>query len=366
MKIPYLDLAAIHNPIRQELLDACDAVLENEWFIRGEFDNRFEEAFAEYCGVKYCIGVGNGLDAIRTILYALEIGPGDEVIVPANTFIATVLAITETGATPVFVDADIQTYNIDAGLVERYITARTKAIIAVHLYGQLAPMDAICQVAQKYGIKVIEDAAQAHGASAGGKKAGSFGIAGAFSFYPGKNLGALGDAGAIVTNDSELAKRARAIGNYGSTEKYHHIYKGYNSRMDEMQAALLLAKLPYLEEWNKERRKIAKRYVTEIQNVNVKLPKLPEEESRHVFHIFPILVRERERLIAYLDERQIGTNVHYPRPIMEQEAYKEYGEMSGDYPVTQRICREEISLPLYPGMTHQMVNRVIEAVNGYR
>lgn len=366
MEIPYLDLAAIHNPIKQELISNFSQILDSEWFIHGNFDDKFERAFADYCGVSHCIGVGNGLEAIRLILMAMEIGAGDEVIVPANTFIATVLAITQVGATPVFVDASMEDYNINVSLIEKKITKKTKAIIAVHLYGQMAQMDKVCEIAHEYDLKVIEDSAQAHGARIGDKRAGSFGDAAAFSFYPGKNLGALGDAGAIVTNDTELAEKIRAIGNYGSVKKYCHIYKGCNSRLDEIQAAMLLTKLPYLDEWNKERRRIAKRYVTEIKNDRVLLPRLPKEEEKHVFHIFPVLVKDRDEFIECMKQNTIATNVHYPTPIVEQEAYIEYAGTSKKYPVTKRICEEEVSLPLYPGLTTSQVDWVIKCINQYR
>lgn len=365
MKIPYLDLGAVHNPIKQDLLDSFTKVLDNEWFIHGEFDDKFERAFAKYCGTSYCVGVGNGLEAIRLILMAMEVGNGDEVIVPANTFIATVLAITQVGATPVFVDASMEDYNIDTSLIEEKITSSTKAIIAVHLYGQLAKMDEVCKIAHKHGLKVIEDSAQAHGAMCGERRAGNFGDAAAFSFYPGKNLGALGDAGAVVTNDAELAQKVRAIGNYGSLEKYCHVYKGCNSRLDEIQAAMLLAKLPHLDEWNKERKKIAKHYINEIQNTQIILPRVTKEDG-HVFHIFPILVKDRKRFIEYMKKNEIATNVHYPTPIVEQGAYAEYAGTVEKYPVTKRICEEEVSIPLYPGMTEKMQEKVIEVVNGYR
>ena len=365
MKVPYLDLATIHNPIKQKLEDAFSQVLQNEWFIHGEFDEQFEQAFANYCGVSYCVGVGNGLEAIRLILMGMGVGTGDEVIVPANTFIATVLAITQVGATPVFVDASMEDYNIDTSLIEKSITSRTKAIIVVHLYGQLAKVEKVCDIAKRHGLKLIEDSAQAHGAQSKGKYAGSFGDAAAFSFYPGKNLGALGDAGAVVTNNAELAEKVRAIGNYGSLKKYHHIYKGCNSRLDEIQAAELFVKLPYLDQWNQERRRIAKRYITEIDNEKVLLPKMPMEEERHVFHIFPVLVKEQQKFVNYMKQNEVATNIHYPIPIMEQGAYQEYAISSEKYPITKKICTEEVSLPLYPGMTEDMVDWVIECANRY-
>lgn len=363
MQVPYLNLSFIHREIEEDIKKACLEVLKNEWYIRGEFDAQFEQNFAKYCGADYCIGVGNGLEAIRLILMAMHIGEGDEVIIPAHTFIATALAVTQTGAIPVFVDADICTYNIDVSLIEERITSRTKAIIAVHLYGKLAGMEAICKIAQRHHLKVIEDAAQAHGAAKNGRRAGSYGHAAAFSFYPGKNLGALGDAGAVVTNDRSLAERIRALGNYGSLEKYCHIYKGCNSRLDEFQAAFLLVKLPHLDAWNTERRKIAMQYIEQIKNSRVILPEYNQEE--HVYHIFPILIEDRESFVSYMNEKGIGVNVHYPIPIMEQRAYKEYKGNRKEYPVTRRICKEEVSLPLYPGMSQEMINWVIRCINLY-
>ncbi len=365
VQVPYLDLGRLHNPIQRELDEAYKSVMERQWFIGGAADEQFEKEFAAYCEVKECVGVGNGLDAIRLILAAYDIGNGDEVIVPANTFIATVLAVTYVGATPVFVDADINTYNMDIAKIEEKITDKTKAIIAVHLYGRMTEMDKICDIAKRYSLKVIEDAAQGHGAVYKGKKAGSYGNAAAFSFYPGKNLGALGDAGAVVTNDKELAATIRALGNYGSVEKYHHIYQGCNSRLDELQAAFLSIKLRYLQNWNEERRKIAERYNREINNSKVILPTMPNDMREHVFHIYPVLVEERKDFIKYLQEKGISTNVHYPIPIVEQGAYKEYCGQIKYYPVTKKICEQEVSLPLYPGMSEDQIEWVIICVNHY-
>lgn len=365
VQVPYLDLGRLHNPIKRELDEAYKSVMERQWFIGGAADEQFEKEFAAYCEVKECVGVGNGLDAIRLILAAYDIGKGDEVIVPANTFIATVLAVTYVGATPVFVDADINTYNMDIAKIEEKITDKTKAIIVVHLYGRMTEMDKICDIAKRYSLKVIEDAAQGHGAVYKGKKAGSYGNAAAFSFYPGKNLGALGDAGAVVTNDKELAVTIRALGNYGSVEKYHHIYQGCNSRLDELQAAFLSVKLKYLQGWNEERRKIAERYNREINNPKVILPAIPEDIEEHVFHIYPVLVEKRKDFIQYLQEKGISTNVHYPIPIVEQGAYKEYGGQLKYYPVTKKICEQEVSLPLYPGMSEDQIEWVIICVNHY-
>lgn len=365
IKVPYLDLRNIHNEIREELDGAYRGVMERQWFIGGDADKQFEEKFAAYCGARECVGTGNGLDAIRLILLAYEIGPGDEVIVPANTFIATVMAITYVGATPIFVDADIETYNIDVTKIEEKITKRTKAIIVVHLYGRAVQIAQVKELAGKYSLKLIEDAAQGHGAAVEGKRVGSLGDAAAFSFYPGKNLGALGDAGAVVTNDAELAQKVRAYGNYGAYEKYKHVYQGCNSRLDELQAAFLCVKLGYLEKWNEERRRIAKVYTKQIQNPKIILPRMPKAIKEHVFHIYPVLVEKREQFTTYLREKEICVNVHYPTPIMEQAAYREYCGQSALYPVTKRICEQEVSIPLYPGMTEEQIAWVIQGMNEY-
>lgn len=365
VNVPYLDLEKVHENLQGALEEASFSVLRSQWFIGGEEGKRFETDFAEYCGAENCVGVGNGLDAIRLILLAYGIGAGDEVIVPAHTFIATALAVTQVGAVPVFVDAAEETCLIDSTKIEEKITEKTKAIIIVHLYGRAVDAVPIRALAEKYGLKIIEDAAQAHGAEINGIRVGNLGDAAAFSFYPGKNLGALGDAGAVVTNDKEVAKMVRAYGNYGSYEKYNHVYQGCNSRLDELQAAFLSVKLPYLDKWNEERRQIAERYTKEITNDKVCLPKLPEDRAEHVFHIYPVLVKDREKFVAYMKECKIGTNIHYPTPIMQQGAYMELQEDVNKYPVTKRICAEEVSLPLYPGMTKEQIAWVIEAVNNF-
>lgn len=366
MKIPYLNLSRIHEPIRSQLDAAYRSVTDNEWYIQGEYCDKVEKAFASYCGVKECVGAGNGLDALRLILLGLGVGAGDEVIVPANTFIASVLAVSYVGAVPVLVDADPQTYLLNADLIEEHITERTKAIMAVHLYGRLCEMDKICRIAREHGLYVIEDAAQAHGASLHGKKAGSFGDAAGFSFYPGKNLGALGDGGAVTTNNVELARKIRALGNYGAFERYHHIYQGCNSRLDELQAAFLLAKLSYLDSWNEERRKVAVKYLEGIKNEKIRLPKVDTHcLEDHVFHIFPVLCESRDDLQAYLAQKGIGTNIHYPIPIPMQGAYQEQNWDMSEYSVTETICAQELSLPLYPGMKEEEIAYVIACVNEY-
>ena len=365
MKVPYLDLNKIHQPMIPELNKAYDQVMQRNWFIGGEADSRFEQEFAEYCNAKACVGTGNGLDAIRLILMAYGIGEGDEVIVPAHTFIATVLAVTYTGAIPVFVDINPDTYTIDVHKIEEKITDKTKAIIAVHLYGQCADMIAIRNIAQKYNLKVLEDAAQAHGAEINGNKTGTLGDAAAFSFYPGKNLGALGDAGAVVTNDVEVAEKILAYGNYGCLKKYEHLYQGCNSRLDELQAAFLSAKLQYLDEWNGKRRNIAERYTNEICNPKVKCPKLPENVKVHVYHIYPILVKKRDEFIQYLYQHGIGSNIHYPVPILKQGAYNHYRDQADSYPVSNTVCEQEVSIPLYPNMEEEQIENVIKSINSF-
>ena len=365
MEISYLDLKRINYPIKHELEAAYKEVIDTGWYIKGKKDTDFENQFANYCGAKYCVGTGNGLDAIRLILLACGIGEGDEVIVPANTFIATVLAITAVGAIPVFVDADINTYLIDYNLIEEKISNKTKAIIVVHLYGRAVDVSEIQRLTKKYGLYLIEDAAQAHGAVIGGKKVGTLGDAAAFSFYPGKNLGALGDAGAVVTNNEEIYNSVCAYGNYGSFKKYKHIYKGCNSRLDEVQAAFLSVKLKYLDEWNEERRNIASVYIKNIRNSKIELPKMPQNTKEHVFHIFAILVDDREKFVEYMENKNIHVNIHYPTEIYCQPAYSEFKKLCGKFRVTEKICKSEVSIPLYQGMNEDEINYIVKALNEF-
>ena len=314
MKVPFVSFLPMEKELNSDLRDAFNRVFTRSWYIDGLEDETFEKVFAEYCGTEYCVGVGNGLDALILSLKALGMGEGDEIIVPSNTYIATALAVTYVGAKPVFVEPKIETFNINPEKIETAITDKTKAIMPVHLYGQACDMDPIMAIAKKYGLKVIEDCAQAHGATYKNRKVGTFGDVAGFSFYPGKNLGALGDAGAVVTNDKELADKIRALGNYGSDYKYHHIYKGNNSRLDELQAAFLAVKLPHLERMNVERRRIADRYLTEINNPTVFLP-IVEKDMVPVWHIFGIRCKERDTLEKHLNGEGIGTNKHYPIPM---------------------------------------------------
>lgn len=364
MKIPFVSFLPMEKELNNDIHAAFERVFSSSWYIEGKEDQAFEESFASYCGVSYCVGVGNGLDALMLALKALDIGAGDEVIVPSNTYIATALAVTYVGAIPVFVEPDINTFNINPSLIESVITERTKAIMPVHLYGQACDMDSIMSIAHKHGLKVIEDCAQAHGATYKGKKIGTFGDAAGFSFYPGKNLGALGDAGAVVTNNEELAKKIRALGNYGSDFKYHHILKGNNSRLDELQAAFLSVKLPHLDRINEERRRIAQMYTDGINNPKVITPFVPEYTSP-VWHIYGIRCSERDALEKYLNDKGIGTNKHYPIPIHLQECYKDLGICAGSLPVAEEISKTELSLPLYYGMTDEEIQYVINCINEF-
>lgn len=365
MKIPFVSLLPMEKELNQELMNAFERVFTNSWYIAGKEDEAFEKAFADFCNVNYCVGTGNGLDALVFALKAIGITEGDEVIVPSNTYIATVLAVTYVGAKPVLVEPDIRTFNINPELIEATVTKKTKAIIPVHLYGQPCNMDPIMEVAKKYNLYIVEDCAQAHGAKYKGQMIGSFGALAGFSFYPGKNLGALGDAGAIVTNSKEMADKVRVLGNYGSDYKYHHIYQGHNSRLDELQAAFLLAKLPILDKMNKERRRIAKLYSEGISNPLIKKPYVPEY-AEPVWHIYGIRCDKRDELEFYLNENGIGSNKHYPIPIHLQECYKTLGFKEGDFPIAEEISSTELSIPMYYGMTDEEIQYVIDKVNEFR
>ena len=364
MKVPFSSFVPMEKELEKELRAAFDRVFRRSWYISGEEDAAFEKAWADYCGIKGCVGCGNGLDALVLALKGLGIGPGDEVIVPANTFIATALAVTYTGARPVLVDAKKETFNLDPEKITGAVTSRTRAIIPVHLYGQACEMDRIMTIAEDHGLAVIEDCAQAHGALYRGRKVGTFGTAAGFSFYPGKNLGALGDAGAALTNDAMLEAKMRAMGNYGSDRKYHHLYQGQNSRLDELQAALLSVKLPYLERMNEERRRIARKYLEGICHPEVVLPAvIPEAEP--VWHIFGIRCSRRAELEAWLNSQGIGTNRHYPIPVHLQPCYAQLGYGPGDFPAAEAISETELSLPMFYGMTEEEIQYVIQTVNHF-
>ena len=365
MNIPFASFVPMHEEIRQGLDSAFKKVVDKSYFIQGEECEKFEEEYAAYCGTKYCVGVATGLDAIYLILKALDIKAGDEVIVPSNTYIATALAVSFTGATPVFVEPVIDTYNIDVTRIEEKITEKTKAIIAVHLQGRAADMDAINAIAKKHGLYVLEDAAQAHGARYKGHRVGALSDAAAWSFYPGKNLGALGDGGCITTNNKQIADKVRALGNYGSDYKYHHIYQGTNSRLDEMQAAFLRVKLPHLDKWNEARRKIAEAYLEGITNPLIKLPLATSEEYEHIYHVFVIRCDRRDELEKYLRDNGIGTVKHYPVPMHLQKAYEELHIKEGELPIAEEISKTVLSIPMYYGMNDEEVAYVIDIINKF-
>ena len=364
--IKYCDLKTINDRYEPQLTEAIVKAAQSGWYIRGKECEAFEQAFAAYCGCRHCIGTGNGLDALTIILRAYcalgTMQPGDEVIVPANTYIATILSIIEAGLKPVLCEPCANSCNIDTTLIESLITKRTRAIMPVHLYGLVADMSTINAIAGKYSLKVIEDSAQAHGAIYNGKRTGNLGDAAAFSFYPGKNLGALGDGGAITTNDTRLADAARAIANYGSHKKYVNIYKGVNSRLDEIQAAALRVKLLYLDADNARRREIAQRYINNIDNPHVTLP-VADNGGNHVYHIFAITSQLRDKLQQHLLREGIETLIHYPIPPHKQEALREYLHLT--LPITEKIHASCLSLPCHQAMSDNEVEMIIDAVNRF-
>lgn len=360
--IKFLDLYKINERFRSEIDDRIKKVLDSGWYLLGREDETFETNFAKFVGVKHCIGCANGLDALNLIIKAYDFGVGDEIIVPANTYIASILAITQNGCTPVLVEPDIKTYNINPDLIEEKITDKTRAIMVVHLYGQAVQMEKIWEIAKKYNLKIIEDSAQAHGAKFQGKRTGSLSDASGFSFYPGKNLGCLGDGGCITTNNDGLAKKLKALRNYGSQIKYYNIYKGVNSRLDEIQAAVLDVKLKYLDEDNEKRRKVSKYYRENIKNPNVILPSTYDEKA-HVWHVFPVRVENRNSFQEYLKANEIETNIHYPLPPHKQEAYKELNSLS--FPLTEEIHETIISIPISPVMTEEEFRKVVDVINKY-
>jgi len=363
--IPFLDLKAINAQYRDELINACTRVIDSGWYVQGTEVNTFEQEFAAYCGTKHAIGVANGLDALTLTLRAWkELGKlkeGDEVIVPANTYIASILAITENRLVPVLVEPDLATYNLCPKNTVAAITKKTRVILPVHLYGQLADMPAIMDVAERYNLLVLEDSAQAHGASIDGRKAGNWGDASGFSFYPGKNLGALGDAGAVTTSDDKLAHTLRALANYGSHKKYENLYQGVNSRLDEIQAAMLSVKLRHLDTEIVHRRKVATAYLKGINNSAIILPNQPN--IAHVWHVFVIRCEQREALQKHLADQSIQCLIHYPIPPHQQQAYKEWNTES--YPVSEMIHQQVISLPIGPTITDEQVAAVIATCNSF-
>ena len=364
--IPFLDLKNINAQYVVELKDACSRVIDSGWYLMGKELEIFEGQFADYCGTKHCVGVANGLDALTLSLRAWkELGKlqdGDEVIVQANTYIASILAITENNLTPVLVEPNKATFNLCPSIVEAAITSKTKVLLPVHLYGRISPMPELIKIAQEHNLLVLEDCAQSHGAEIAGKKAGNWGDAAAFSFYPGKNIGALGDAGAVTTNDAKLAETVKALGNYGSKKKYENIYQGVNSRLDEIQAAMLSVKLPYLDKEMKQRRHIADRYLNEINNDLITLPSAGKINS-HVWHLFVVQCANRDMLQKHLKEQGIQSLIHYPVPPHKQQAYKEWNHLN--LPITEKIHQQVLSLPVDPTMNEADITVVVNAINQF-
>lgn len=375
MNIPFLSLKSVNSPYEDEIKSAIHRVIDSGWYLLGNECSAFEEEFAAYCGTKHCIGVANGLDALRLILMGYQemglMAPGDEVIVPSNTFIATILGVTQAGMNPVLVEPDLRTYNIDPALIETAITEKTRAIMPVHLYGQCADMDPIRDLAKKYKLKVIEDAAQAHGALYKGTKTGNLGDAAGFSFYPGKNLGCMGDGGGVTTSDDELADCIRALRNYGSHKKYHNLYKGLNSRLCEIQAAILRVRLKYLDHQTQQRQRVANWYISGLSSLpstSSPLSLIPYPLSlpftaaygTHVFHLFVVRHPERERIMAELAGKGIQTSIHYPIPPNKQQAYKEWNHLS--FPISELIHEQIFSLPMSPVLTQEEVQVVVQAI----
>lgn len=365
MKVPFLSFQYMQQSIRQEMIDTFTEVYDAAWYVLGKKVEAFEQAYAKYNQVSLCVGVSNGLDALVLALKTLNIGAGDEVIVPSNTFIASVLAVTYVGATPVFVEPDERTYNLNPALLAKAITAKTKVIIPVHLYGQACEMDDIMHIAESHNLFVIEDNAQAHGASFKNKITGSWGHINATSFYPGKNLGALGDAGAITTNDAKLADKAKVLRNYGSQKKYYNQEAGFNMRLDEMQAAFLLVKLNEIERWTKQRQQIAGWYRELLQDNGDPILPFVHADSTHVYHLFVIKTSKRNELMNYLSDNDIQTQIHYPVPPHLQECYQYLGYSKGDFPIAEELANTCLSLPLYPGMTHEEVRFVSDKIKQF-
>ncbi|MGL6126505.1 DegT/DnrJ/EryC1/StrS family aminotransferase [Chryseobacterium artocarpi] len=365
--IKFLDLQKI-NLLHQEEIEAkLSQVFRSGWYLMGQELSTFQENLSQYIGAQYAIGVANGLDALRLILRAyIELGimsPGDEIIVPSNTYIASILAVSDNGLVPVLVEPDINNYNIDISKIKEKISSKTKGILIVHLYGRIVFSEELQQLAQTHNLKIIEDNAQTIGAEWNGKKSGNLADAAGFSFYPGKNLGALGDAGAVTTNDEKLAATIKALANYGSNQKYVNIYQGLNSRLDEIQAAVLDVKLKYIDSENETRRQVAKRYISEIKNPAITLPEYPENEKEHVWHVFVIRTAQRDALQKYLTENEIQTLIHYPIPPHKQQAYKEWNEQS--FPISEKIHEEILSLPISPVMKAEEIEKVIEILNKF-
>jgi dTDP-4-amino-4,6-dideoxygalactose transaminase len=362
LNVPFLDMRPMHNPLRDEILAELATVIDANAFINGPQVRAFEQAFAEYCGVPDCVGLASGLDALRLALLALEPEPGAEVIVPANTFVATLEAVTQAGLVPVPADVLEADWGLDPAAVEAAVSERTRAVMPVHLYGQLSDLRALSAVVERHGLALVEDAAQAHGAERDGLRAGTVGMASGFSFYPGKNLGAMGDAGALVTGDAAIGERVRALREHGQRRKYVHEWDGYTARLDTVQAVVLLHKLPHLDGWNAQRRDIAARYTEALDGVgDLRLPEVPSGSSP-VWHLYVVRTAEPERLAERLRERGVGTGRHYPIPPHLSPAYAGLGYRQGAFPVSEGLARECLSLPIFPGMTEQQVDAVVDAI----
>ncbi len=364
-RIPFLNFDPMHSAIRSEMQVAFQDVYDSNLFVMGQSVESFEKKYAEFNHVAHCIGVSNGLDALHLALKALGVAAGDEVIVPSNTYIATLLAVSYVGATPVLVEPDINTYNIDPTNIEKAITNKTKVIMPVHLYGQACEMDAIMSIAKKHGLHVVEDNAQAHGATFKNKLTGSFGDANGTSFYPGKNLGALGDAGAVTTNDDTLAQKIRILRNYGSEIKYHNEVIGYNQRLDEMQAAFLSVKLSYLPEWTRQRQQIAQMFSDALKNIGDLILPVTHPDATHVYHLYVIRTKHRDALQKHLTENEIGTMIHYPIPPHRQHAYTSLGYKKGDFAIAEKIADTCLSLPIWPGMTEEHIHYVATSISDF-
>jgi dTDP-4-amino-4,6-dideoxygalactose transaminase len=362
MNVPFLDLKAQYSAIKNEIHTALNEVIENTAFAGGPYVAGFENAFARFCGCKHAIGVGNGTDALWLSLLALGIGPGDEVITVPNTFIATAEAVTYCGATPVFVDVEEETFNMNPALLEAAITPRTKAVIPVHLFGQTADMDPILAIAGAHSLPVVEDACQAHGAEYKGRKAGTMGVTGCFSFYPGKNLGAYGEAGAVVTNDDALAEKIRMLRDHGQSKKYYHGVIGWNARMDGIQGAILNVKLKYLSSWNESRRAHAREYTRLLSPVEGVRLSREASYAKHIYHIYAIRTKQRDRFMARLAEKGISCGIHYPVPIHLQDAYRFLGLKAGSYPVAEKCADELLSLPMFPELTTEQIAYVADTL----
>ena len=363
-EIPFVDLAGQCEELAPEVIPAIESVIRRAAFILGDEVHEFEEKFADFCDANYCVGVASGTEAIHLALRAVGVGPGDEVITAGNSFVATTYAISHAGAMPVLVDVNASDHNINVELIERAITTRTKAIVPVHLYGQPANMDAIKQIADKHGLKIVEDSAQAHGAELGGKRMGSIGDAGCFSFYPGKNLGAFGDGGAVTTNDPEIADRLRLLRNYGQKQKNVHSVMAFNSRLDTIQAAVLLVKLPYLDDWNNQRRHAAELYHQYLEDSELILP-VENDNCRHVYHLFVAKHEQRDQLVAYLKEQKIFCGIHYPMPLHHAEPYTTVRSIPRNLPVSTELAGKIFSLPMFPGITEEQIHRVSDAIKSF-